>query len=334
MTIRPTLHYPLAAILAAVFASTAGAQSQHPIRTAYQGGRNGGPEQTEHITKKIKVGRDSRLSVENFSGDIIVTGGTGDEIAIDAAKHARGDKTQLQNLDVDIEDHGGMVMIRTNPMMRGSRVWVDYTITVPAATALELNTISGDIKVTNVQGVVRGQAVSGNVTMTGTPNLESAKTVSGDVSLSGVSTSGDVSAGSGSGTLTAAGIKARSLDLNSISGDVVLTDIVCDRVTTKSISGDVEFGGRILKSGRYEVTSHSGDVRLQLQNPGGFELNASSFSGTIRADMNLTVHSEPGERSGNRRGGGMNHTLQATYGDGSASLIIKTFSGDVVLTER
>jgi DUF4097 and DUF4098 domain-containing protein YvlB len=157
-----------------------------------------------------------------------------------------------------------------------------------------------------------------------------------------VSSTGDVSIGSGSGTLTARGVKARGLEINGLSSDLVLTDIVCDRVTTKSISGDVEFGGRILKGGRYDFTSHSGDVRLRLQNPAGFELNASSFNGEIRSDISLTVHTDPndrGDRRGgdNQRGGGSrrgNHSLQATYGDGSASLTVRTFSGDVVLTER
>jgi DUF4097 and DUF4098 domain-containing protein YvlB len=305
---------------------------------AYQG-RNNGPEQSERVFRKVKIAKDGRISVENISGDIVVNGGgSGDEIAIEAIKRTRGDKGQLAQIEVDIEERGGRVDIRTIPMGRNSRAWVDYTITVPSSVSIEARSISGDVKVTNVQGVVRGETVSGDITMTGTPNLENAKSVSGDVALTGVSTSGDLTAGSGSGNLTARGLKVRGLELSSISGDMILTDVICDRLTTKSVSGGVDFGGRIVKSGRYEFTSHSGDLRLRLQNPGGFELSANTFSGSIRSDLSLVVHSEADRRSSDRgRGRGReldNRSMQATYGDGSALVLIRTFSGDIVLTEQ
>ena len=46
---------------------------------AYQG-RNNGPEQTERFSRKVKIGRDGRFSLSNISGDIVVTGGGGDEV--------------------------------------------------------------------------------------------------------------------------------------------------------------------------------------------------------------------------------------------------------------
>ena len=93
---------------------------------------------------------------------------------------------------------------------------MDYTITVPASASVDVRSISGNVRVTNVQGVVRGESVSGDITMTGTPLLENAKTVSGDVSLDGVSSNADLYAGSGSGDLIARNLKVRGLDLSSI----------------------------------------------------------------------------------------------------------------------
>src|SRR5438128_424012 len=61
---------------------------------AYQG-RDRGPEQTERFTRKVKLGRDGRVSIGNISGSIVVTGGSGDEVTIDAVKRARGDQSQL-----------------------------------------------------------------------------------------------------------------------------------------------------------------------------------------------------------------------------------------------
>src|SRR5262245_19964928 len=45
---------------------------------AYQG-RNSGPEQTERFSRKVRVGRDGRVSISNISGNIVVNAGSGDE---------------------------------------------------------------------------------------------------------------------------------------------------------------------------------------------------------------------------------------------------------------
>src|SRR5438445_3981342 len=59
----------------------------------YQG--RGGPEQTERFSRRIRLGRDGRVSISNISGDITITGGSGDELSIEAVKRTRGDRSQL-----------------------------------------------------------------------------------------------------------------------------------------------------------------------------------------------------------------------------------------------
>jgi DUF4097 and DUF4098 domain-containing protein YvlB len=347
MTMRCHLHTLAAGlVLAAAASATAAAQDRDGRRVivpdageragtrAYQG-RNNGREETERFSRTIKIARDGRLTVENISGSVVVTGGSGDQVSIEAVKRTRGDRSQLQNVAIEVEEIGGRVDIRTTHRGRNTRAWVDYTITVPASISVEVESISGDVQVSNVQGIVRGESVSGNVTMGGTPNLQTAKTVSGDVSLSGVSSNSDLMAGSTSGTLSATNLKVRRLELTSISGDMVLTNVVCEGALAKSVSGNIEYGGRIFGSGRYEFNTHSGDVRLRLVNPGGFEINASSFSGDIRSDMPLTVRGSEIDRGGSGRNQGRsNPLLRGTFGDGAATLLVRTFSGDIVLMER
>ena len=303
------------------------------VSTHLYQGRSSGPEQTERFSRKIKIGRDGRVSVQNVAGDITVTGGVGDEVSIEAVKRTRGNRSQLAAVSIEVEERAGRVEVRTLHTGRYDRVSVDYTITLPSSTGVEVRSISGNVKVTNVQGAVRGDTTSGDITMAGTPRLENARSISGTVSLSGVSSDGDLSVGTVSGNLTASGVKVRSLDLGTISGDVTVTDVTCDRLGVKSISGNVDFGGRIMKGGRYELNSHSGDVRLTLANPVGFELNASSFSGSVRSDLPVTINSDSGGRDRGRRGR-LDNSMRATYGDGSATLRVRTFSGAIVLTER
>jgi DUF4097 and DUF4098 domain-containing protein YvlB len=334
----------LAAAGLALAAASAAAQSADPriiVRDAvrrelvhsYQG-RNRGPEQTDHFSRRIKIGRDGRVSVQNIAGDITVTGGPGDEVSIEAVKRARGDQSQLESVHIDVEERSGRVDVRTTHTARNDRVSVDYTITVPSSAGVEVKSISGTIKVANVQGAVRADTVSGNVTTSDTPRLESAKSVSGNVLLTGAASDGDLSAGSVSGTVTARGVKARGLDVGSVSGDVIVTDVTCDRVGMKSVSGNVEYSGAITRGGRYDITSHSGNVRLILANPSGFELNANSFSGSIQSDLPLTIGGDSDRRDRGNRRQRDNHTLHATYGDGSATLSVRSFSGNIVIAKR
>ncbi|HET6959072.1 MAG TPA: DUF4097 family beta strand repeat-containing protein [Vicinamibacterales bacterium] len=338
----------------AVVAAPAVAQDNEPrvvvrdvVHTARAGayqGRNNGPEQTERFSRKVKIGRDGRFTLSNISGDIVVTAGGGDEVSIDAIKRTRGDKGELGRVQILIDDRAGRVDVRTEHEQnrtdrnRGDHVSVDYTVTVPASVSVDVHSVSGAVKVTGVHGSLRAETVSGDVTINDAPRLEAAKTVSGDVSLTGVTADGDLSAASVSGNVRAKGLKARGLDLGSVSGDISVTDVTCERLGVKTVSGGVEYAGGIAKGGRYEINAHSGTVRLQLTNPAGFELTANSFSGSIRSELPLTIGGDAGRQrdsgSRGRRDSMNNHAMRATFGDGSATLVVRTFSGDIIITKR
>ena len=80
---------------------------------AYQG-RNRGAEQSDRVSRKIKLARNGSVSVSNISGDIIVTAGSGDEVSIEAVKHWRGDRGQLEDVRIDINEAPSRVDVRTN----------------------------------------------------------------------------------------------------------------------------------------------------------------------------------------------------------------------------
>ncbi len=314
------------------------------VRSGGYQGRNNGPQQTERFSRKVKIGRDGRFSLSNISGDIVVTAGSGDEVSIDAVKRTRGDKSELEQVQIIVDDRAGRVDVRTehdrvrsDRNRQGDHVSVDYTVVVPASASVDLHSISGSVKVTGVHGSLRSESISGDVTVADAPKLEVAKTVSGSVSLTGITTDGDLTATSVSGSVHARGLKARGLDVGTVSGDISVAEAACERLEVKTVSGGVEYSGGIARGGRYEINSHSGTVRMILANPAGFELNANSFSGSIRSELPLTLggdatRPDDGARRG-RRGGG-DHALRATFGDGSATLVVRTFSGDIIISKR
>lgn len=307
------------------------------LHGAYQG-RDRGPELTDRFSAKYRIGRDGRLSLSNISGDITVTGGSGDEATVEAVKRTRGDRVTLSEVRIQADASANRVDIRTEyPRMSHNNVSVDYTVSVPNGASVELHSISGTIKITGVRGTIRVETISGSVTTADTPNVELAKTVSGDVSLSGISTEGDLTAATVSGSLMAKGLKAKRLDLNSVSGDIMLTDVNVASVHAKSVSGGFEYSGAIQKGGDYDVNVHSGTIRFTLTSPSGFYLNADSFSGSIRTDFPVTIggtRTTDDDRRPGRMRMGPGQSVHGTFGDGSATFTLRTFSGSIVITKR
>lgn len=293
-----------------------------------------GPETTERITKTFKVGPSGSLDLGAISGDVIVNEGGGDTITVDAIKRVRSRsadeaKQQLANTNVTMSQNGSRVEVRVNYVGRNNHASVDFTVTAPAGTSVNVRSVSGDVTVTNIKGDVRVESVSGDVSATGTPNLASIRTVSGDLELSGVSGQDDLSVSTVSGDLNLRSVKAHSVSAESVSGGVTLTDVTCERATVKSVSGDVEYFGPLARNGRYELKSHSGDIRITLPADIGFELEAQTFSGNVRSDLPVTSRAGDTLTGRDRR-----HGLRGTHGDGSSLLLLTTFSGDITVARK
>jgi DUF4097 and DUF4098 domain-containing protein YvlB len=284
------------------------------------------------------VGKTGSLELSNISGDITITAGPGDDTVINAVKRVRGSDTaqakeQLGYVTIEATERGsGRVEVRTTYQQgqRNIRVSVDYTVTVPTTSSVSVRSVSGDVKVSGVKGELRTESVSGDVTATDAGQLSQVKSISGDVSITSAVSAGDASVSSISGDVTVQGLKAKALDSSTISGELRLTDVACDRALVKTISGDVQYSGLLTKSGRYEIKSHSGDIRLVVPETLGFELDASTFSGSVRSDLPVTFKSLGGEESRHSP----RKSLHGTYGDGSVLLVLSSFSGDITIAKK
>lgn len=308
----------------------------------YQESRQG-PEQSDTFTQTIKVGDGAILDLSHLSGDVRVTGGSGSEIRIEATRRVRHRidaeaRRLLEALRIDVNNFNGRVEVRTvYPRRAGGRgeamsMSVDYVIAVPAAASVALKSISGDLVVSNVRGEVRLEAISGDISATNTPNLALAKTVSGDVTARDIGAQGSLVLSTVSGTVIGTGLKVRALEAGTVSGDVRLTASQVERLEAKSLSGNIEFDAPLARGGRYECTSHSGNVRIVLSGNTGFELEADTFSGTVRSDVPVTLRTAGQARPGERRGSP--RAIRGTFGDGSAILTVRSHSGSVVITKR
>jgi hypothetical protein len=310
----------------------------------YQESRQG-PETTDRVLQTFKVGADGALDLTGISGDVRVTGGTGNEIKVEATKRVRHKspeqaKQLLADLRVEMANINGRVEIRTvyprrsgYGSERGISARVDYTIAVPAGVSVSVKSISGNVIVSGVRGEVRAETVSGDVDVNNAANVALAKTISGDVVARDIGGATTLVLSTISGTVIASGLKVRALEAGSVSGDVRLGGMQVDRVDAKSVSGNIEFDAPFVKAGRYALTSHSGNVRVVVSGNTGFELDADAFSGSVRSDLPVTLRTV-GRNDPDRRRGASNHAIRGSFGDASAILAIRSHSGSIVITKR
>jgi DUF4097 and DUF4098 domain-containing protein YvlB len=302
----------------------------------YQGGER--ETQTDRTTRTLTIGASGELSLSNIAGDIVVTRGGGSEATIEIVKTARARTVEaaremLQIVQVEVVERAGRAEVRTRypdgrqRQHRNTNVSVAYTVAAPAGTRVTVRSISGNVQVSDITGDLALETVSGDVHVAKGGRISSAKSVSGNIEIVDTAVEGTLDAGSVSGNVAARRVKARSVSLSSVSGTALAEGVDCERAEMQSMSGNVEFTGPLTARGRYELQSHSGNVRVAISGSTGFEIEANSWSGSVRAD-GFPLKTTGGERGRGRR------SLEGVVGDGSAVVSITTFSGNAVVSKR
>ena len=260
----------------------------------------GGPEYTEPFSKTIRLGQKGTLDLTTIAGDVTVVAAGSDDVKIDATKRVRGTnetnaRALLKQLEVQINQRPELLEVRTQFPRRTSFPFV---------------------------------TVDYNVTVPAGTSL-TLKTVSGEVQITGVR--GDVNANTVSGGMMLSGLKSRALELETVSGDLHLAAVDSDRVQVRTISGDIDYDGRLARSGRYDMQSHSGDIRIVAPGSPGFDIEASTFSGGISSDYPVTPRGTGGNSLASH---GPGRTVRGSFGDASAVLTLRSFSGDITISKK
>ena len=199
-----------------------------------------------------------------------------------------------------------------------------FELSVPAGVRLVASTWSGSLSVKSVHGDVEAHAQSGDIDVTDAGDNLEVETLSGDITIDGVRGATNIHSLSGDVTLN----RARGdVEVETVSGEVALQDVVAKQIRAHSTSGDLDFAGTIMSAGRYEFTTHSGEIRLTLPANVGAQLSLSTFSGEIDSAFPITL--TPGAHG---IGASQAKKLNFSLGQGSARIMAETFSGDVTLS--
>ena len=230
-----------------------------------------------------QLGADKTVSLNTLNGRITVTPSTSGKVEIVGTRHGRSAEdvtievyesdrgivacSMFKNADMECDDSGMHMHARRGYRDRDrDNLSIDMEVRVPKGMRVTANNVSGDVRVTGMEGVVRASSVSGDVRMESLKaSSVRASSVSGNVSVVVDNLTGDgmLSFSSVSGNVTAelpknldADISMRSVS-GSLDSDFPLT--LNGRVSRSSINARIGKGGREL-----EVHTVSGDVRLRM----------------------------------------------------------------------
>ncbi len=246
-------------------------------------------------------------------GDIIVTGGSANEIRIRARTESGAIRFTSTGSRAILEPAAGR-------RCDDGR----YEVTVPAGARVSASSWSGSVSLRGVRGDADTHTQSADVTVRDAGGRLDVETLSGDVTVQGVASDASIRTVSGDVMLTGA---RGDVELESVSGDLTMRDVVAKQVRTHTTSGDVSFAGAIQGDGRYEFDTHSGDIHLLLPPDVGAQLSISTFNGTINSDFPITLRA--GEHG---IGAAQAKRLNFTLGQGSARIVAGTFSGEITLS--
>ncbi len=307
----------LAASLAVLFTLTAGIARS-------------GEKFEEKFEKTVPLPKEGKVDISNISGKIVVTSWSQGDIRIEAVKYSDASseakaKENAAKVTIEVMTEGNIVRIETKYPKGGGifghesvDVSVDYKLTIPQAAGLKAKNISGDIDAEGLGGPADLDVVSGDIALRGAGQGAECNSVSGNVTVSGVT--GAVFVKSVSGDVRARQVKG-SVEAESVSGELELTEVSeASSVRAKALSGGIVYSGSINKAGTYTLKSHSGEVEMDIPAASAFDFEASTFSGDITSDFEITMSGRVSEKE-----------LRGVVNGGGATVKLSSFSGNIRL---
>lgn len=271
----------------------------------------------QQVNESRKASATGVVTVETISGTIKVAGWSADEVRVTGTLGYG-----IERLDVEsLGDRTKIKVIYPHDCRRCEGA--DLEISIPAGSRLEVETVSADVWVDQVSGVLDVETVSGDVKLRGQPSEIEAETVSGDLEIDAGSAPVEASSVSGSVTLLDAGDRVKA---TTVSGEVLVKAAVISRGDFEAVSGTVRIESDIAPNGRVTAEAVSGTIELVLPAAISAEFSVNTFSGEIDNEFGPEAR-----RSGRYT---PEKELQFSTGSGSAQVDVECFSGRVKIRKR
>lgn len=274
------------------------------------------------FAKTYQVNGPVDLQVLTHSGDISVHKGPSGTVSVKG-------KIYVSNRWTEGDRQAEVTGVEQNPPVHqtGNNIQVDYVeiknisisydITVPAETTVKAKSGSGDQTIEGIEGAVDISTGSGDVRLRDIKANVQLHTGSGDVEAEQVR--GPLQAEAGSGNIHLSTLSGGEARVQTGSGDIEIRDVNAP-LTVQTGSGDLIAEGAMM--GAWDLKTGSGDVQIRMPGDAGFELEATTSSGSVVVDrpITMTIQGNLEQAQKNVRG---------TVGSGGPRLTVHTGSGDV-----
>lgn len=233
--------------------------------------RNISSQLEESKTLNLDTGKPLTLKVVDDSGDITVTGANVDTVQVRVVKtafdssQARADQ-EVKTIQYNIDQTGNAITLRyelPKSMNFNNKVnTVDFLVTVPENTSVEVGGNFGDIDVSRIKGTVDLNTSFGKTTL---KNIEGAITVdsqSGSIDASQLDAGKEaIALSTDFGEVSVQKAKTQSLNIASKSGSLKLEDIQLTRNLVASTNfGEINLNKVSAQS--YDLDSKSGSITV------------------------------------------------------------------------
>ena len=268
------------------------------------------------VNEIMDADSDGIVVVSNVAGEVEVRGWSRDQVEVTGDLGSR-----VEELIFERDDDEILIKVKV-PRNSNGGVSSDLYINIPVASSLQVNTVSADIDVSDVEGEQELESVSGDVVTEAHAADIDLGSVSGDIEVEGDNqdirsrmntVSGDVDADSLAGEIAA----------ESVSGDVSTINGRFERASLNTVNGNITYHASLLDGGRLDIETINGSVDVQFDGDVSARFDIETFNGSIRncfgPDSVRTSRYAPGRE------------LKFTEGDGAGRVTINTLNGSLRL---
>jgi DUF4097 and DUF4098 domain-containing protein YvlB len=263
------------------------------------------PAHADRMEQHYTVQGKPLVTVRNANGRVQVKAWSKSEVQVVCTNVAG--KTSLES-----EQSGNRIEFATHVIdekVSGDDLKVDYEITVPVETELNVRTDSGNVTVESVHGDMTFDTVGANLQLTDVDGYMVIKTVDGSLQCNRCS---------------------GKLEANSISGNVQLLQPTLDSVRVQTTSGNILFDGSFLTRGIYIMKNFSGTIEVHFSPTDSFDLSASSLKGTVVNQASIKPDTHGSHRTLPKYG----QSFIGTVNDGRAKVELSSFNGTIRILKR
>lgn len=252
----------------------------------------------DEINETYELAPGARVEVSSIRGPVEITNSDTSTAQVQIIRTART-RADLQYHKIEVAHAGNSLEVR-GVEDRRDNVQVNHHVILklPRSISLSINSVSGWIKVSDVDGETRVSSISGSANIGNVGGKLQVSSISGSLEVGNVGE--DARVNSISGSLDMGQVNG-SLDVSSVSGglNATLVSLSSQGIHIKSVSGSVEIGFKSDLNADFSAESVSGEVDLDVPNVireneekssnvharigvGGTPITISSVSGNIR----------------------------------------------------